>query len=642
MSPEEIALKVLADVAPQREAVEQLQKASFVQSRKKTHILRTEQIQQRIKSSPDGHGHSPYSSSSANSSRRASPASISQTGDMILCRHTPSPSDKSSGIYASNSSSRSSLVCREYSPTSLGRSNSPNVGKSSANYPNCLIKKESHPGGSLWMNMTEKQLDSTSNTANQFSSSSSIGKSINGLAKNKNSSIDGHSDLTSINPASVSSTNSGWSKGTQDILTSLSSSQLDSFNHPNNQTETISSCCDAVAKPPIAAKPQLRQTNNSAFKCLPSGESNSKIRSSLGQQDNQSNSSNEGPGSQNQSEKEPQLPKSFDTVVLVHTTDLPASKSNLGTFSTFSSERPSITAESPEYSVLEPEVFPQTIPSHADKRTVNPQLDAFAKTERNFQLKNSAHSEFKDSVCRKTIPDYTTVLPAMPSSESENADSNANQFFYPRLKATHSSLKRCSDPIVLEVDSTANSQVNNQTKYLSSSASDRSSEGKGVQKRVCFKDIDNTFSSTPSPNSPTGRGHMLQSYNYQPMDNLRYSDFPLAPLRPDGNQSHFSSALYPEEQPQQQQSSSVNVESKSPFSRHSYSQLTNGRPLSHAPLHLPSSSFSHSANNSPPLLSSGRPVPPPRSTSIVRTAKTNNGVSPPNHRKSKVLQISKC
>ena len=643
LTPEEIAQKILADVAPQREAVEQLQKASFVQSQKKTHILRVEQIQQRMKSSPDGHSHSSYSSSSASSSRRASP-SCSQTGDTITCRHTPSPSDKSSGIYASNSSCRSSMACREYSPNSLCRSGSPNVGKSPAIYPNNAIKKEPHHGGGgggggLWVNSTEKQLDlPMSGATNQFPSCLT-GKFTNGLAGNQNFLMDRHSDLTSMNPPPTPPTSSGWSKGTQQILNSLSSSQLSSFSSQNNQSEILSSSsCNVQAKPPIPAKPQLWQTSNSAFKSLSSSsESNLKGRTNSGQQGNHSNNNKESV-SQNQSEKESHPPRSFDTVVLVHSTDLPVSKSHLGTFSTFSSDRSHTTAESPEYSVLEPEVPSRTIPSHAEKRTINSQLHTFTNTDRDFQLKNSPHSEFKDPVSRKSIPDYTTVLPAMTNSEGENINSNAKQVPYPRPRTSHSQNKRYSDPAIFGADS-ANPQVNNQTNYLPSPASVRSSEVRGVQKRVCFKDLEKPSSSKPSPTLQTARNRMLPCYDYEPMNNLRYSDFPLASSKSDGSQSHFSSVPYSgEQQP------SVNVESTQTFSRHSFSQLTNGRPPSHAPAHLPSS-FSHSANHpssAPSSAISARPIPPPRSTSIVRSAKTNNGVSPSNHRKSKVLQISKC
>lgn len=640
LNPEEIAQKILADVAPQREAVEQLQKASFVQSQKKTHILRSEQIQQRMKSSPDGHSHSSYSSSSANSSRRASPA-CSHTGDMITCRHTPSPSDKSCGTYANNSSCRSPIVYREHSPNSLYRSSSPNVGKSPAIYPNNAVKKESHLGGGLWVNTTENQSDlPMSSATNQFSSCSSIGKSTNSLAgsQNKIPLTDGHSDLTNNNHIPVSPAPSVWSKGTQQILTSLSSSQLSTFSSQNNQSETFSSSSyNALTKPPIPAKPQLRQTSNSAFKCLSSGESNSKGRTSSGQQGNQSVNSNKQSVNKKQLEKASYPPTSFDTVVLVHSKNLPVSKSHLGTFSTFSTDHSSTTPESPEYSVLEPEVPSRTIPSHADKQTLNSQLHTFTNTDKDFQLKNSPHSEFKDSVSRKTIPDYTTVLPAVTSSECENPDSNANQFPYPRSRTTHSQNKRYSDPSILETD-LSNPQVNNQTNYLPSPASVRSSEGRSVQKRVCFKDLDKSPSNKPSSTTPIARNRV--SFDYEPMDNLRYSDFPLATSRPEGSQSHFSSSVpYSGEQ-----SSSVNIESVQKFSRHSYSQLTNGRPPPHVPAHLPSS-FSHSANHAPTAPSSAmsaRPIPPPRSTSIVHSAKTNNGVSPSNHRKSKVLQISKC
>lgn len=577
LNPEDIALKVLADVAPQREAVEQLQKASFFQSQKQTHKLRIEQSQQRLKSSPDNCS---YSSNSANSSRHASPSCDSTSSNNTMCpsigvnRCTPSTSGSSPSSLTPNATTTAGF--KNYSPESFKYSDSfsPTLHRNMTEKSNNAM-------------LPQENLNVQDMSGKNFASA---GPSFNSLSTNLPNEQQ-HRNYTS-------STSSSKENRFERLMPDNFSLLLHSYNNqPNRDLNYVTD-----AKPPIPAKPQLRATQNSAFKSLPpSTEDKLKLRGGDKKPVFKSKESNHVQGS-------------FQKVV-IHSQDLPKPSYKLATFPTFNSD-PLQFCSSPEYSVLENSVH--MVP--ADKTALKFQENVLHTTvsdtrntvcsSSDLEIRKRAHYQEGNSAPSSQFSIYV-------HSDNESMDSDAN--FTPfRQKSTKKGLdKWSSDPSVLHSD-----HPNTFTDSLTPS---EPHEAKSTQKKVCFKE--------KSLSSPLVAEEFTPQ-TYGPLGHFYFSEFPKSP-------SSSSNTALDKNFSTKHQLNNPDLPSWSkqtefsPHSKHSDKRTIINQPPATQVVDYPNQYSHHSSFPGPQTLQ----------PSLLNTAKSEKTLLErlsTNHKKSKIVQISKC
>ncbi|CAI9715780.1 repeat 28 [Octopus vulgaris] len=573
LNPEDIALKVLADVAPQREAVEQLQKASFFQSQKQTHLLRIEQSQQRLKSSPDNCS---YSSNSANSSRHASPSCDSVSSNNTMCtsigvnRCTPSTSGSSPSSLTPNATSTAGF--KNYSPESFkyGESFSPTLHRNRTEKSNnAMLQQENFN----LQDMSSKNF-------------SSAGSSFNSLPTDSPNEQHHHK---------YTSSSSSKENKFERLIPDNFSLLLHSYNNqPNIDLNYVTD-----AKPPIPAKPQLRATQNSAFKSLsPSTDDKLKLRGG-----------DKKPAFK--SKENSHVPSSFQKVV-IHSQDLPKPNYKLGTFSTFNSD-PLQFCSSPEYSVLEHSVHKTPSDKTALKSQENVLHTTVSDTRNmvcssDLELRKKVHYQEGNSGRSSQFSTYV-------HSDNESVDSDANFSPFRQKSAKKSLDKWSSDPSVLHSD--------HHSTFTDSLSPSEAHEAKSTQKKVCFKE--------KSLSSPLVAEEFTPQ-TYGPLGHFYFSEFSKSPTSSNTvSDKNFSTKHHVNNPGLPSWSKQAEF---SPHSKHSDKRTIN-QPPSTQVVDYPNqyshhSSFPGSQTLQPSLLNT------------TKSEKTLLEQLPTNHKKSKILQISKC
>ncbi|GAB1599212.1 tetratricopeptide repeat protein 28-like isoform X1 [Argonauta hians] len=425
LNPEDIAQKVLADVAIQREAVEQLHKASVFQSQKKTQLLRIEQIQHRSKSSLDNYS---QSSNSTNSSRYASPSCDSLSSNNTMCT--------SIGV------NQYTLNTSENLPSSMTSNTKAAALK---NYSTEYFQNKLHQSCT---EKTNSQVDNLNLQDKLTRNDSSVSCLFNSVS----------SPLPSRQTYNRFSTPSNENKLDRQIPDGISPLLLHSYNHQSHKD--ISYMINT--KPPIPAKPQLQSTQNSAFKSLsPSTEDKFKLREVDKHQ------------GFNIPKENTSVQSSFQKVI-VHSEDLSRQNYKLGTLSNVDTD-PMHFSPSPEYSVLENPTDTAPLDKNAFKSqesTLHDTSNAVCSSD--LELRKKVH--YPEEISSHSSQFSSTCV----YSDNGNVDPGTSFIVHRQNPAKKNLDKWSSDPSVLE-SNYRNTFINAHTPLVSH-------QSKSIQKKVCFEE----------------------------------------------------------------------------------------------------------------------------------------------------------